>query len=148
MFSRALGRWERQVDPNPAGPLLFKSLDQVWNSWMLYNTFLSTFHTFPHANNQEESLLLGYTLRHQCSLPEMFVQSSHIFKSMFFVAHLSKACKHTHMRSTHMHRMQYGKRITTGLILETAHRQGELQSTGEENVNVSAINKEHYYISH
>lgn len=43
-----------------------------------------------------------------------------------------------------MHRMLYGKSITTGLILETVHRRGELESTGEENVNISAINTKHY----
>lgn len=74
---------------NPAGPLLFKSLDQVWNSWTLYNTFLSKFHSSPRANDQERSLLLLCTCWHYHRfthpLTPSFMLKSHILNFLFFL---------------------------------------------------------------
>lgn len=102
---------------------------------VLYNTFFSTFHSSPHANNQGRSLLLQYihslTPSSVCAKKKK-KKKAYILYSTFCVADPCRAIQtHTHMLSTYSHTMQYGKGITTGLILEPAHRQGELETTEE-----------------
>lgn len=108
---------------------------------MLYNTFFSTFHSSPHANNKEEkSLLLQRALCHyHCSTHPVTpsyicAKESHTYNNSTFLQqqHTHVEYAHAHAKYTHTHTMQHGKSITTGLILEPAHRRGELERTEEQ----------------
>lgn len=102
---------------------------------MLYNSFYSTFHSFPHASNKGKSLQSMLCRDHRFFHPDTpsFIceKDSHTVNLCFFWLHTHTEHIHTHTCWVNTHSVQYGKGITAGPILELAYWQDKLQSTKE-----------------